>query len=491
MISINSIQFLTSDWTFTNINVNLANSDTSLLTLTVQATIVNGSNETHPYSVGFNNCIMGNWVLSNIRNATVLDSKLLNAKYRGSNVPMEISHSTVSMRNLVVERCSADNSLITLTGSHGSISGSKFTRNRAEAMVSALRYSSLTLEGSDFIENIASVNRGAVVVKSSTCEVKNSRFENNTEGAIHVENKAALRISDSYFSGNRAEYGGAILGMTRVEMTISNTDFVSNTAGSEPPNLPKPKTLGAPSVSNLPKQKKSEAPSEVHKHSTTGTPINEEEMSPQNNPSNPSKTVESNSSPTPSEFEKQPKRFATPPGVFFFSAKRRKVSPVLKTANMSGTMSSAVLNRAFRIPLNTTTPSYVEKPVGSSERYGGAIACVRLCTLTISESSFSGNSAPKFGGAIAAGYNAQITMTSSTFRHNSVDMYGGALAALYRSRVVVTNSSFLMNTAAYGGAVAVLEGSTFATKDTDYHTLRPQLHQQQFLLSPQPTRKLH
>ena len=153
MISINSVQFLTSDWTFTNINVNVANSDTSLLTLTVQATIVNGSNETHPYNVSFNNCIMGNWVLSNIRNATVLDSKLLNAKYRGNNVPMEISHSTVSMRNLVVERCSADKSLITLTGSYGTISGSKFTRNRAEAMVCALRHSSLTLEGSDFIEN--------------------------------------------------------------------------------------------------------------------------------------------------------------------------------------------------------------------------------------------------------------------------------------------------------------------------------------------------
>ena len=464
--------------------MNVANSDTSMLSLTVQATIANGSNETHPYCVGFNNCILGNWVLSNIRNATILNSKLLNAKYKGSNVPMEISHSTVTMRNLVVEGCSAGNSLITLTGSHGSISGSKFARNSAEAMVCALRHSSLTLEGSDFIENTVGVNRGAVVVKSSACEVKNSRFENNTEGAIHVENQAALKISDSYFSGNRAEFGGAILGMTRVEITISNTGFVSNTAGSVPPslsnlrkqkpteapslsNLPKQKATEAPSLSNLPKQKPTEAPSEVHQHSTTRTPISEEETSPLS--ISPSKRTQSRAPPTPSEFEKQPEQPSTPLVVSFLSAKHRKVPSVLRTANVSGTMSPSVLNRAFRIHPYTTTPSHVAKPLSSSESYGGAIACVQLCTLTISESSFSGNRAPKFGGAIAAGNNANITVTSSAFRRNSVDMYGGGLAAFFSSRVVITNSSFLMNTATYGGAVAVLEGSTLATKNTYFH----------------------
>ena len=247
----------------------------------------------------------------------------------------------------MVERCSADKSLITLIGSYGSISGSKFTRNRAEAMVSALRYSSLTLEGSEFIENTVRVNRATVVVKSSTCEVNKSRFENNTEGAIHVENRAALKVTDSYFSGNRAEFGGAILGMTGVEITISNTDLVSNTAGSVPPsvsNLPKQKPSEASSVSNLSKPKPTEATSEAHQHTTTRSPISKEETSPLYNPS---KSTESKASPTPSM-------------VSFLRGKRRKVSSVLKTAKVSGTMSSSVLNTAFRIPLNITAPSHVE-----------------------------------------------------------------------------------------------------------------------------------
>ena len=442
MISINGVHFLTSDWTFTNINVNVANSDTSLLTLTVQATIADGSNETHPYNVGFNNCTLGNWVLSNINNITILDSKVINVKYKEGNFPLEILQSTFLIKNLVVEGCSADKSLITLAGSHGIISGSKFTQNRAEALVSALTHSSLTLEGSDFTENTVRVNRGVVVVNNCTCEVQNSSFENNTEGAIRVENYASLKVTFSVFIGNRAETGGAILGSGHVEISISNAAFLSNKAVS---------LLKSPL--SYTEYKPTEMQPEIHQNSTerfltsTRSTLNQDRKAS-------SKTVFEANNETAVRFESQ---------------NAQKASPLLKAERVSRIMSQFLMN--------SNTSSFSAKPFSSLiKNYGGAIACDYFCVIAISDSSFTENSAGSIGGAIAA-YSASLILIASTLVSNSAQDKGGAIATELGGAVNVRNSTFMNNSAqSSGGAVSVSFGGSLEVDRTVFLQNSAQTH---------------
>ena len=81
---------------------------------------------------------------------------------------------------------------------------------------------------------------------------------------------------------------------------------------------------------------------------------------------------------------------------------------------------------------------------------GGAIQC-ESNTLTITASTFSGNSANGFnGGAIYA--DCAATVTSSTFSSNTAFNGGGAIDG--EGALTVSNSSFVGNSAYYGGSIA-------------------------------------
>ncbi len=105
---------------------------------------------------------------------------------------------------------------------------------------------------------------------------------------------------------------------------------------------------------------------------------------------------------------------------------------------------------------------------GSAEK-GGAIYCdsgfglgcsdVDICYVTISNSSFTGNTATGSGGAIFNNHNANMTIVNSTFTGNTASKNGGAVY-FYAGDLNVANSTFTGNTAARnGGAVFIMSGT--------------------------------
>ena len=75
-------------------------------------------------------------------------------------------------------------------------------------------------------------------------------------------------------------------------------------------------------------------------------------------------------------------------------------------------------------------------------------------TATITDSTFTGNSANYFGGAIYNEYGATATITGSTFTGNSADYYGGAIHNEYKATATITDSTFTGNSATTdGGAI--------------------------------------
>ena len=84
--------------------------------------------------------------------------------------------------------------------------------------------------------------------------------------------------------------------------------------------------------------------------------------------------------------------------------------------------------------------------------YGGAILS-RGGTLTVSNSSFSGNSAT-YGGAISED-GATLTVTNTAFTNNSAGLEGGGIVVWNTGTIVVSNSRFSGNSAGNGGGIYI------------------------------------
>ncbi len=115
----------------------------------------------------------------------------------------------------------------------------------------------------------------------------------------------------------------------------------------------------------------------------------------------------------------------------------------------------------------TVTNSTFSANSASSD--GGAIAFWKGLRLTVTDSTFSGNSAVS-GGALAYDIVAIVggppTVTNSTFSGNSASASGGAIWTR-GTKLTVTNSTFSSNTASDGGALFNLYGSESYEKVTN------------------------
>ncbi|MCF0233861.1 MAG: right-handed parallel beta-helix repeat-containing protein, partial [Thermoguttaceae bacterium] len=86
----------------------------------------------------------------------------------------------------------------------------------------------------------------------------------------------------------------------------------------------------------------------------------------------------------------------------------------------------------------------------SAENYGGAIINYDGDVCTITNSIFTGNYAGEDGGGIEN--YGDLTVTNSTFTKNIAEGYGGAIDN-YSSSLWVTNTTLTDNTAGYGGGI--------------------------------------
>lgn len=92
----------------------------------------------------------------------------------------------------------------------------------------------------------------------------------------------------------------------------------------------------------------------------------------------------------------------------------------------------------------------------NTANFGGAIFNSVNGNLSLTDSSFSGNTATKSGGAIYTSGEAVIENTS--FQSNTATSVGGAV--FNQKNLALTNSSFTENTAAQGGALFNYTGAT-------------------------------
>ena len=103
----------------------------------------------------------------------------------------------------------------------------------------------------------------------------------------------------------------------------------------------------------------------------------------------------------------------------------------------------ALINSAGTMTITNSTFS------DNSSGYGGALRTL-AGTITITNSSFSGNTASSYGGAIYH-YGGDLTVKTSTFSTNTAN-FGGAISNI--ANLTIANSTFFTNSANIGGAIA-------------------------------------
>jgi len=116
---------------------------------------------------------------------------------------------------------------------------------------------------------------------------------------------------------------------------------------------------------------------------------------------------------------------------------------------------------------------------GRSSENGGGAYVERLSTLTIENSTFTGNVGHNGGGVATNGWGAQdtgvvVTITDSMFTNNSATAAaipgggngGGGLYLSGGSALTVTDSTFTGNQSQNGGAIHLLHSNLFATNVT-------------------------
>jgi predicted outer membrane repeat protein len=133
------------------------------------------------------------------------------------------------------------------------------------------------------------------------------------------------------------------------------------------------------------------------------------------------------------------------------------------SGNSAGAYGGGIYNNGGTLTVTNSTFSGNSAPGG----YGGGIANY-AGTVTATNSTFSGNSAGASGGGI---YNngGSVTITNSTFSGNSAPnaANGGGGIDNYAGTVTITNSTFSGNSAgAYGGGIYNAEGLLTITNST-------------------------
>lgn len=107
---------------------------------------------------------------------------------------------------------------------------------------------------------------------------------------------------------------------------------------------------------------------------------------------------------------------------------------------------------------------------------GGAVNVRNGSTLSITDATFSGNTANGFGGAISdyekegATQNERISINRTVFKNNRDSKGGGALHVVNTKAIDITDSEFSSNfSAGKGGAIQLENGANLTVKDTVFN----------------------
>ena len=171
---------------------------------------------------------------------TITGSEFTDNSAGGGGAILHDTHNTLNIRNsgFVGNAAEEGGAISNMASGWLVITDSTFVDNSAGGWGSAIinKYGELTVAGSSFTGNSAG-NAGSIY-NSSTAEVTDSIFDSNSaESASAVfnggSNLAEMTIANSAFTNNAAqELSGAIINGRGGTLTIKNSTFVGNSAGS-------------------------------------------------------------------------------------------------------------------------------------------------------------------------------------------------------------------------------------------------------------------
>ena len=331
---------------------------------------------------------------------------------------------------LVVSQVSKFNEPIT-----GTISGSKFTNNKAQYGGAAyFNKGFVTITDSVFENNIATAEGGAVgfsraSVKDLVVSINNSSFVGNkapVAGAIFTN--VDSKITNSNFTKNTASKGGAVLNENGAKLTVDNSTFKDNAADSY-----------------------------------GGAVLNNGEL------------IVTNSVFDANDILNRGSAGVDHGGAAIYNWENAKLD-ILKsnfTNNIKNYVNGDRLVGAVTTIGNATIrDSYF---VNNSGRWGGALAATggvsgsAINTISVDGTKFVNNTA-LYGGAMFV-WASNYTISNSVFDNNSAfgkgdmspnDNNGGALIVTQDNIPVsgkIVNSNFTNNKAQYGGAAWINEGT--------------------------------
>ena len=331
---------------------------------------------------------------------------------------------------LVVSQVSKFNEPIT-----GTISGSKFTNNKAQYGGAAyFNKGFVTITDSVFENNIATAEGGAVgfsraSVKDLVVSINNSSFVGNkapVAGAIFTN--VDSKITNSNFTKNTASKGGAVLNENGAKLTVDNSTFKDNTADSY-----------------------------------GGAVLNNGEL------------IVTNSVFDANDILNRGSAGVDHGGAAIYNWENAKLD--ISKSNFTNNIKNYVngdrlVGAVTTIGNATIRDSYF---VNNSGRWGGALAATggvsgsAINTISVDGTKFVNNTA-LYGGAMFV-WASNYTISNSVFDNNSAfgkgdmspnDNNGGALIVTQDNIPVsgkIVNSNFTNNKAQYGGAAWINEGT--------------------------------
>ena len=331
---------------------------------------------------------------------------------------------------LVVSQVSRFNEPIT-----GTISGSKFTNNKAQYGGAAyFNKGFVTITDSVFENNIATAEGGAVgfshaSVKDLVVSINNSSFVGNkapVAGAIFTN--VDSKITNSNFTKNTASKGGAVLNENGAKLTVDNSTFKDNAADSY-----------------------------------GGAVLNNGEL------------IVTNSVFDANDILNRGSAGVDHGGAAIYNWENAKLD--ISKSNFTNNIKNYVngdrlVGAVTTIGNATIRDSYF---VNNSGRWGGALAATggvsgsAINTISVDGTKFVNNTA-LYGGAMFV-WASNYTISNSVFDNNSAfgkgdmspnDNNGGALIVTQDNIPVsgkIVNSNFTNNKAQYGGAAWINEGT--------------------------------
>ena len=331
---------------------------------------------------------------------------------------------------LVVSQVSKFNEPIT-----GTISGSKFTNNKAQYGGAAyFNKGFVTITDSVFENNIATAEGGAVgfsraSVKDLVVSINNSSFVGNkapVAGAIFTN--VDSKITNSNFTKNTASKGGAVLNENGAKLTVDNSTFKDNAADSY-----------------------------------GGAVLNNGEL------------IVTNSVFDANDILNRGSAGVDHGGAAIYNWENAKLD--ISKSNFTNNIKNYVngdrlVGAVTTIGNATIRDSYF---VNNSGRWGGALAATggvsgsAINTISVDGTKFVNNTA-LYGGAMFV-WASNYTISNSVFDNNSAfgkgdmspnDNNGGALIVTQDNIPVsgkIVNSNFTNNKAQYGGAAWINEGT--------------------------------